>query len=90
MESVNNKLIPGIYKKDENFNNIDTNDLDIDHVMVEKMNIANTIAELDDFSVFLSFKLQNYIHSTGCPIGNNIKSTNIFDFNILLLQKYEN
>jgi len=89
MESVNDKLIPELYKKDENFN-IDTNDLGIDHDMVEKMNIANTIAELDDFSVFLAEKLQNYIHSTGCPIGNRIKSTNIFDFNILLLQKYEN
>ena len=75
---------------DEFFDNTDydLNSL-IDQKSIEKIYIENSICELEDFSYHLLNQFNQYIHSTGSPIGQYLTSSKIFEFNIFILNKFE-
>ena len=67
----------------------ENNSFEIDQNLVTALHIENTISELHDFSYHINNLFDNYIKSTGAPIGQYINSQNIFEFNLNLLRKYE-
>jgi hypothetical protein len=66
----------------------DQNDQDKDIEAINNLEINNTISELHDFSYELYSKLKDRITSTGIPIGNNLSSHALFEFNNFVLIKY--
>ena len=77
---------------DEFFNNTDydlNNSNLIDQKSIEKLEIDNSIFELEDFSYHLFNQFNQYINTIGSPIGQYLTSSKIFEFNIFILNKFE-
>ena len=62
---------------------------EVDHDKIYKMNIDNTICELEEYSRYLYEQIDTLQKTTGIPIGNKLTTVKIFDFIISLLDNNE-
>lgn len=69
-------------------NELSHNDDQKDYKLIEQKETDLAYSELDDLAYNINSELQTYIQSTGAPIAQNLRTFDIFAFNIKMLLKY--
>ena len=58
------------------------------HGLLNGANPPKDLSDLDDLAYSINLEFDSYVKSTGAPIAQNLRTFDIFTFNINMLLKY--
>ncbi len=71
-----------------NQHQLPTTSQEIDKELIEQKETDLALSDLDDLAYSINLEFDSYIKSTGAPIAQNLRTFDIFTFNINMLLKY--